>query len=176
MATWEGKIHLEQGDLTEAEVDAIVNAANNDLQLGGGVAGAIRRKGGPAIQQECDRIGKIPVGEAAITTGGKLKARYVIHAASMQLGGRTTAESLRFSTRGSLARADEKCLKTIAFPAVGTGIAGFPLRECAEIMLKEVVEHLKGKTSLESVRFVLYDTSAWETFQKVWEEMRKRRS
>jgi O-acetyl-ADP-ribose deacetylase (regulator of RNase III) len=172
MAAWEHKILLEQGDLTEAEVDAIVNAANNDLQLGGGVAGAIRRKGGPAIQQECDRIGRIPVGEAAITTAGALKARYVIHAASMQLGGRTTADSLRSSTRSSLARAVEKGLKTIAFPAVGTGIAGFPLRECAEIMLSEAVEHLKGKSSLETVRLVLFDRPALETFQQVWDEMR----
>jgi len=170
MSGWEDKVVLEQGDLTEAEVDAIVNAANNDLELGGGVAGAIRRKGGPAIQAECDGIGSIPIGEAALTTGGKLKARYVIHAASMQLGGRTTAESLRASTRNSLLRAAEKNLKTIAFPAVGTGIAGFPLRECAEIMLDEVVQHLKGKTSLQQVRFVLFDASALESFQQVWKE------
>lgn len=175
MAAWEDKIALEQGDLTEADVDAIVNAANNDLQLGGGVAGAIRRKGGIEIQTECDRIGTIPVGEAAITTGGKLKARYVIHAASMQLGGRTTAEALRASTRNSLARAAEKGIKTIAFPAVGTGIAGFPLRECAEIMVDEVMKHLQGKTSVEKVRFVLFDRAALETFQTVWQEIRKRR-
>src|SRR5215467_1011878 len=80
------RIEIRQGDLTEAATDAIVNAANNDLQLGGGVAGAIRRKGGPAIQQECDRIGSIPLGEAAITTGGNLPTPYVIHAASMRLG------------------------------------------------------------------------------------------
>ncbi|MCI0403778.1 MAG: macro domain-containing protein, partial [Acidobacteria bacterium] len=135
MAGIEDSIVIEQGDLTEADVDAIVNAANNDLQLGGGVAGAIGRKGGPAIQEECDRIGPIGIGEAAITTGGNLKARYVIHAASMELGGRTTAESLRASTRNSLARAAEKGVKTVAFPAVGTGIAGFPMRDCAEIML-----------------------------------------
>ncbi len=85
------RIEILQGDLTEMDVDAVVNAANNDLQLGGGVAGAIRRKGGPAIQEECDEIGTIPLGGAAITSGGKLKARYVIHAASMELGGRTSA-------------------------------------------------------------------------------------
>ena len=164
----EDNIVIQQGDLTEMEVDAIVNAANNDLQLGGGVAGAIRRKGGPAIQEECDRIGAIAIGQAAITTGGKLKARYVIHAASMQLGGRTTAESLRASTRNSLARAVEKGLKTVAFPAVGTGIAGFSLRQCAEIMLDEVVKHLKGKTTLQRVHFVLFDAPARETFEQVW--------
>ena len=173
MSGWDDKVVLEQGDLTEAAVDAIVNAANNDLELGGGVAGAIRRKGGPAIQEECDRIGSIPIGEAALTTGGKLKARYVIHAASMQLGGRTTAESLRASTRNSLSRAAEKNLKTIAFPAVGTGIAGFPMRECAEIMPEEVVQHLKGKTSLQQVRFVLFDAPALESFRQVWAEKRK---
>jgi O-acetyl-ADP-ribose deacetylase (regulator of RNase III) len=169
----EDRIVIEQGDLTEADVDAIVNAANNDLQLGGGVAGAIRRKGGPAIQEECDRIGPIAIGEAAITTGGKLKARYVIHAASMQLGGRTTAESLRASTRNALARAAEKGLKTIAFPAVGTGIAGFPLRECAEIMLDEAARHLKGKTSVEQIRFVLFDSAARNAFEQVWSELRR---
>src|ERR1700739_4622919 len=118
------KIVLLQGDLTEMDTDAIVNAANNDLQLGGGVAGAIRRGGGPQIQKECDEIGPVPVGGAAITSGGNLKARYVIHAASMQLGGRTTAQSLRSSTAHALRIASQKEVKTIAFPAIGTGIAG----------------------------------------------------
>jgi len=167
------KIHFSQGDLTETAVDAIVNAANNDLQLGGGVAGAIRRKGGPAIQQECDSIGTIPVGSAAITGGGSLKARYVVHAASMRLGGATTAKALRTSTAHSLRLAAEKGLKSIAFPAVGTGIAGFPMRECAEIMLEEVVRHFQGATSLEDVRFVLFDQAALEAFEKVWSEMKE---
>src|ERR1700693_6070299 len=92
------KIILMQGDLTEMDADAIVNAANNDMQLGGGVAGAIRRKGGDPIQKECDAIGSIPIGGAAITTGGKLRARHVIHAASMQLGGETTARAFGGST------------------------------------------------------------------------------
>ena len=168
------KIVIQQSDLTEMETDAIVNAANNDLQLGGGVAGAIRRKGGDAIQRECNEIGSIPVGGAAITTGGKLKARYVIHAASMQLGGQTTARALRSSAAHSLRIAAEKGLTTIAFPAVGTGIAGFPMKECAEIILREVVEHLKQPTSLEKVFFVLFDQAALETFQQVWGEMKAR--
>ena len=166
-------IVLEQGDLTEAGVDAIVNAANNDLQLGGGVAGAIRRKGGPAIQQECDRIGTVPIGEAALTGAGNLKAKYVVHAASMRLGGRTTADSLRASTRNSLLRAKEKGIATIAFPAVGTGIAGFPLRSCAEIMLGEAVSHLQGETSVRQIRFVLFDEAAIREFKEVWAEIRK---
>src|SRR3972149_759239 len=119
------QIEIIQGDITEADVEAVVNAANNDLQLGGGVAGAIRRKGGPLIQQQCDVVGRIPLGEAAITDGGNLKAKYVIHAASMQLGGRPTAENLEASTRNSPRRAEEKKVKSIAFPAIGTGIAGF---------------------------------------------------
>src|SRR5271156_654689 len=143
------KIVIQQGDLTVMDTDAIVNAANNDLQLGGGVAGAIRRKGGESIQSECDAIGSIPVGGAAITKGGKLRARFVIHAASMQLGGETTARALQSSTAHSLRIASERKLRSIAFPAVGTGIAGFPLSECARIMLHEVAEYLKIPTSLE---------------------------
>ena len=166
-----GRIVFSQGDLTDMEVDAIVNAANNDLQLGGGVAGAIRRKGGEEIQRECNEIGPVPVGGAAITTGGKLKARYVIHAASMQLGGRTSAGSLRGSIAHSLRIAAQRNVKTIAFPAVGTGIAGFPMRECAEILLREVVEHLKRPTSIEKVHFVLYDDAALHAFEQVWSEL-----
>ena len=168
------KIELLQGDLTEMVVDAIVNAANNDLQLGGGVAGAIRRKGGESIQRECNEIGTIPLGGAAITGGGNLKAKHVIHAASMKLGGMTTARNLRNSTAHSLRIAAQQDLKTIAFPAVGTGIAGFPMRECAEIMLDEVVRHLKGPTSLEKVYFVLFDPPSLREFQEVWAEMQER--
>jgi len=165
------RIEIRQGDLTEMDVDAIVNAANNDLQLGGGVAGAIRRKGGPQIQAECDEIGTIPVGGAAITSGGNLKARHVIHAASMQLGGQASAQSLRSSTAHSLRIAAQNGLKSIAFPAVGTGIAGFPLRECAEIMLRETVKHLERPTSLEKIYFVLFDKAALDTFNQVFGEM-----
>ena len=161
------RIRILQGDLTEQSLDAIVNAANNDLQLGGGVAGAIRRKGGMTIQDECDRIGRIPLGEAAITGAGQLKARYVIHAASMRLGEPTEEENLRLSTRNALLRAKEKGLRSIAFPAVGTGIAGFPMRRCAEVMLAEAADHLAGETTLEEVRFVLYDAHAYETFREV---------
>src|ERR1700723_2483717 len=144
-----GRIIVERGDITEMETDAIVNAANNDLLLGGGVAGAIRRKGGDEIQRECNDIGSIPIGYAAITTGGNLKAKHVIHAASMQLGRNTTAEALRHSTAHALRIAAEHGFKSIAFPAIGTGIAGFPMKECAEIMLQQVVEHLQNGTPLE---------------------------
>ena len=168
------RIILLQGDLTDMDADAIVNAANNDLQLGGGVAGTIRRKGGDAIQRECDAIGRVPIGGAAVTTGGNLRARYVIHAASMQLGGQTTARALRASTAHALQIAAEKGLRSIAFPAVGTGIAGFPVPECAQIMLHEVAAHLKKPTSLEKVFFVLFDARTLEAFEKVWTEMTAR--
>ena len=168
----EQKIVIRQGDLTEMETDAIVNAANNDLILGAGVAGAIRRKGGDEIQRECTAIGSIPVGYAAITTSGKLAAKYVIHEASMQLGGRTTAEALRRSTAHSLRIAAERGLKTIAFPAVGTGIAGFPMKDCADIMLHEAALHLENGTSLETIYFVLFDDSACEIFKKALKRLR----
>src|SRR5882762_1891228 len=127
------RILIQQGDLTETDVDAIVNAANNDLLLGAGVAGAIARKGGESIQQECNEIGSIPVGFAAITGAGNLKAKHVIHAASMGLGGeRTTAKSLQTSTAHSLRLASERGFKSIAFPAIGTGVSGFPMDQCAE--------------------------------------------
>jgi O-acetyl-ADP-ribose deacetylase (regulator of RNase III) len=168
------RIEILQGDLTEMDADAIVNAANNDLQLGGGVAGAVRRKGGPAIQEECDAIGTIPLGGAAITSGGTLKARYVIHAASMELGGRTSAASLRSSTAHALRIAAQTGLKSIAFPAVGTGIAQFPVRECADIMLRETAKHFEQPTSLEKVYFVLFDRGALATFVAALKELQKK--
>jgi O-acetyl-ADP-ribose deacetylase (regulator of RNase III) len=132
------------------------------------VAGAVRRKGGETIQRECSEIGSIPIGGAAITGGGNLKARFVIHAASMQLGGSATAQSIRSSTAHSLRIANEKKLVSVAFPAIGAGIAGFPLRECAEIMLRETVKHLSGPTSLKQVDFVLFDAAALKVFQVVF--------
>ena len=158
-------VEVRQGDLTTQDVDAIVNAANNELELGGGVAGAIARAGGPTIQAECRTIGSIEVGEAAITGGGRLRARHVIHAASMRLGGRTTAESLRRSTRRSLEIADQRGLHSIAFPAIGTGIAHFPMPECARIMIEEVVTLAPAATSLREVRFVLFGDDAESAFR-----------
>jgi O-acetyl-ADP-ribose deacetylase (regulator of RNase III) len=169
--SWREKVTIRQGDLTAAKVDAIVNAANNDLLLGGGVAGAIRSKGGPSIQEECSRIGTIPIGAAAITGGGKLPARHVIHAASMALGGLTSEDGLRESTRNSLARANENRLESIAFPAIGTGIAGFPMERCAELMLEEIQSHLDGETTLKSVAIVLFDARALAVFERVFAKM-----
>ncbi len=153
------ELELVEGDITLQRVDAIVNAANNDLQLGAGVAGAIARRGGPAIQAECDRISPIAIGEAALTGGGHLPAPYVIHAASMGFGHPTTAASLRASTRASLRLARERQLQSIAFPALGTGVSGFPLPECARIMLDEVRAHAQAGTSLRRIVFVLFGTA-----------------
>ncbi|HEY6395291.1 MAG TPA: macro domain-containing protein [Candidatus Binataceae bacterium] len=157
---------LRQGDLTEAGVDAIVNAANNDLVLGAGVAGAIRTKGGPSIQKECDAIGSIALGDAAITGAGNLNARFVIHAASMELGGTTTESNLQAATRNSLRIANDRRLRSIAFPAIGTGIAGFPIDRCAQVMLAEAREHLCGETSLERIEFVLFDKRSLDAFKR----------
>jgi O-acetyl-ADP-ribose deacetylase (regulator of RNase III) len=164
--SWKTKVLLQQGDITDADVGAVVNAANTRLQLGAGVAGAIRRKGGPTIQQECDAIGPISLGEAAITGGGLLKAPYVIHAASMHLGGLTSEGSLRDATINSLKRAVEKKLTSIAFPAIGTGVAGFPLNRCAQVMLEEVRRHLNGPTTVEKVFFILFDEPALHIFEQ----------
>ena len=166
------EIHIRQGDLTACEVDAIVNAANNDLVLGGGLAGAIRRKGGPTIQAECDAHGPVEVGGAAVTGAGDLPAKFVIHQASMHLGGRTTADALRRSTARVLELAEENGIRTLAFPATGTGIAGFDLRECARIMLEEVRNHLAAGTNLTDVHFVLFDEPSRATFQQALDTSR----
>jgi O-acetyl-ADP-ribose deacetylase (regulator of RNase III) len=163
---WRERVTLSQGDLTAARVDAIVNAANTELILGGGVAGAIRTRGGPSIQDECDRLGPIPLGEAAITGGGRLAARHVIHAASMRLGERTAEDNLRAATRNALKRADEHGLESIAFPAIGTGIAGFPLERCAVVMLAEIRDHLRAATSLRIVAIVLFDSPSLAIFAR----------
>jgi O-acetyl-ADP-ribose deacetylase (regulator of RNase III) len=153
------------GDLVEQDVDAIVNAANNELVLGGGVAGAIRTRGGPSIQHECDAHGRVKVGEAAITGGGELPARHVIHAASMQLGGHTTAESLRTSMDHAFRLAREHDVLTIAVPAVGTGIAGFPMDECARVMSECVDRALTGGWQPDEIRFVLFGEGARSAFE-----------
>jgi len=161
------KVVVLQGDITEMDTDAIVNAANKDLILGGGVAGAIRTKGGLAIQAECNRIGGAPVGGAVLTTGGKLKARYVIHAVGPRMGEDDEDRKLADATENSLAVAASKGLKSIAFPAVSTGIFGFPKDRCARIMLGRAVQTLRaGNTSLEKVVFCLWDEETLEIFHE----------
>ena len=159
-------IELVQGDITELETNAIVNAANSALQLGGGVAGAIARKGGAKIQEECDRIGGTFVGGAVITTGGNLKAKYVIHAVGPRYGEGNEDEKLKNATLNSLKLADEHKLKSIAFPAISAGIFGFPIDKCAKIMLSNTVSYLQGETGLERVVFCLFDAKAYRAFEK----------
>jgi len=160
-----GGIVLREGDITAQEVDAIVNAANSDLVLGAGVAGAIRSRGGPSIQAECDAHGPIEVGGAAITGAGDLAARFVIHAASMAPGGTASETSVRSALRASLRLAEEHGCETIAVPALGAGIAGFPMQRCAELLLEEARSHLAGGSSLGEIRFVLYGEPAYRVFE-----------
>jgi len=159
-------VELMQGDITEMDTDAIVNAANDALQMGGGVAGAIRRKGGPRIQEECNRIGGTFVGGAVITTAGKLKARHVIHAVGPRYGEGDEDRKLRNATLNSLKLADEHSLKSIAFPAVSAGIFGFPKDRCAQIMLSTTIDYLKGTTNLQRAVFCLYDSEMLRVFQR----------
>ena len=162
---------LFQGDITELDTDAIVNAANNHLWMGAGVAGAIKRKGGKEIEDEAVKGGPIPIGEAAITTAGKLKANYVIHAAGMGQDLKTDETKIRNSTLNSLLRANEKKLKSIAFPAIGTGVGGFSTDEAARIMIGAAIEHVGGETSLERIVFALFDKKAYDGFEKKLDEL-----
>ena len=164
-------IELVMGDITEMETDAIVNAANDQLILGGGVAGAIRRKGGPAIQEECDKIGGTFVGGAVITTAGNLKAKHVIHAVGPMMGEGDEDNKLKNATINSLKVADENKLKSIAFPAISTGIFGYPLDRCAAIMLQETINYLAGATALEKAVFCLFDQGAFDVFDETLKKL-----
>jgi O-acetyl-ADP-ribose deacetylase len=164
------KITIEKGDITDKPVDAIVNPANTDLLLDAGIAGAILRKGGARIQEECERIGSIPLGEAVVTTAGNLRAFYVVHASVVEPGGQATADSIRNATHNTLLRTEGKAFKSLAFPALGTGEAGFPMEKCAEVMVREVLEHLKTRSSLETIYFVLFDDAARAVFEATYKK------
>jgi O-acetyl-ADP-ribose deacetylase (regulator of RNase III) len=159
-------LELRDGDITEMQTDAIVNAANDRLVLGGGVAGAIGKKGGPQIQAECNKIGGTYVGGAVITTAGNLKAKHVIHTVGPRMGEGNENEKLKNATLNSLKLADQNNLKSISFPAISAGIFGFPIESCAEIMLKTTIEYLNGKTALEKVIFCLYGNDSYQVFEK----------
>src|SRR5213076_2669730 len=150
------EIEVRQADITKLDVDAIANAANTNLQHGGGVAGAIVRAGGRVIQEESDRKSPIGLGEAVETTAGKLPARWVIHAATMELGGPTSAEIIRTATASTLAKADELGARSLALVAFGTGVGGFPVEEAARIEVEEVRRHLAAGGSLERVVFAVF--------------------
>lgn len=160
------KIKLIQGDITELNMDVIVNAANAQLIMGGGVAGAIRRKGGPLIQEECNKIGGSFVGGAVITTGGNLRAKHVIHAIGPRMGEGDEDEKLKNATINSLKLMDEHELKNIAFPAISTGIFGYPIENCAKIMISTAKEYLSGETQIEEVVFCLYSKPDFKIFKK----------
>jgi len=164
-------IALVQGDITELDCDAIVNAANSQLILGAGVAGAIRRKGGPSIQEECLRIGYCEVGQAVITGAGNLKARYVIHAVGPQMGEGNERGKLASAVRASLDLAEEHGLARIAFPAISTGVFGFPLEACADVMLRVLIDYtFEDLRSLKQVIVCLYDAHAYRVFEAAFRE------
>ena len=165
-------IKIVQGDITTFATDAIVNAANNHLWMGGGVAGAIKQAGGKSIEEEAVRLGPIPIGEAVVTTAGNLKSKYVIHAAGMGQDLQTDDEKIAIATRNSLLRANQYHLVSIAFPAIGTGVGGYPIDKAAEIMLQEAIEHAKLGTSLREIYFVLYYNRAYNIFNHTSERIK----
>lgn len=158
-------IVVERGDLTEVEVDAIVNAANSQLWMGAGVAAAIKRKGGNVIEEDAVRQGPIEVGEAILSVAGNLPATHVIHAATMGPDLKTDPEKIAAATLSSLAIAEKRRLESMAFPALGTGVGGVAAAKCAEAMLGTLIAHLKpGTSSLQRVLFVLYEDQALKAF------------
>jgi O-acetyl-ADP-ribose deacetylase len=161
-------LEVIHGDITECSVDAVVNAANNYLWMGAGVAGAIKRKGGQVIEDEAVRQGPIPVGEAIVTSAGALKARYVIHAAAMGQDLVTNAEMIRQATINSLKRAMERRLESIALPALGTGVGGFPVHEAAQVMVEATCSALQNapQNSLKRVVFVLFTPETVQPFEE----------
>ena len=167
-------VELVQGDITELTVDAIVNAANSQLILGSGVAGAIRRKGGPAIQEECLRIGYCEVGSAVITGGGNLTARYVIHAVGPRMGEGSESGKLANAVRASLNLAEAQRLRNLALPAISTGIFGYPLEGCADVMLRVIIDYtFEDLQSLEHIIVCLYDDRAFNIFAAEFEKKLK---
>ena len=166
-------LSIVEGDITKENTDAIVNAANSGLRGGGGVDGAIHRAGGPAIMEECRKIGHCPTGQAVITTGGNLKARYVIHTVGpvWSGGGRNEAGLLQSAYLESLKLASKKGLKSVSFPAISTGAYGYPLNDAARIALKTATDYLKEHPEIETVRFVLFGKPMYDIFS---DELRKR--
>ena len=159
-------LELVEGDITDLDVEAIVNAANENLVLGGGVAGTIKRRGGPSVQEECRRIGSTGVGTAVITGAGKMKFRHVIHAVGPKMGEGDEDRKLSAAVRSSLALADRHGLKSVAIPAISTGNYGFPVERCARILLTEVHRYLQGGTKLQRVIVCLFDEATWKLFAR----------
>ena len=164
------EIEVQQADITKLEVDAIANAVNTALKHGGGVAGAIARAGGPIVQDESDELAPIGLGEAVVTTAGEMPSSWVIHAATMHLGGPTSAEIIRTATASTLAKADELGAKSLALVAFGTGVGGFPVEEAARIDVEEVRRHLAQGGGLERVVFAVFGTEARRAFEEALAE------
>ncbi len=165
------RIELRAGDITEVEADAVINAANTDLILAAGVSGAIGRKGGAVIQEECDRIGSVRLGDAVATTAGDLKAQYVIHAASMEIGHFAIDKNIARATRSALRQVEELGLRTAAFPAIGTGVAAFPADKCATLMLREAAKRLARSETIEKIVFVLLRGEVLEAFRQAFDKL-----
>jgi len=159
-------LSVVQGDVTKLEAEAIVNAANSRLIMGGGVAGAILRVGGKEIQEEAYRKAPVPIGEAVATTAGKLKAKYVIHAPTMELPAmQTNKQNVRLATRGALECAKQLGVSSIAFPGMGTGVGGLSFKEAAEVMVAEAKNHIESGTPLKKIVFVGFDSALTEAFK-----------
>jgi O-acetyl-ADP-ribose deacetylase len=159
------EIEVLETDITKLDVDAIANAANTELKHGGGVAGAISRAGGPAVQEESDRVAPIGLGEAVETTAGEMPSKWVIHAATMELGGPTSAEIIRDATASSLRKADELGATSLGLVAFGTGVGGFPAEDAARIEVEEVRRHLKEGSGIERVVFAVFGEEVREAFE-----------
>ena len=155
-----------QGDLTEVEGDAIVNPANNHLWMGGGVAGIIKSKGGEGIEQEAVKQGPVKVGSAVLTSGGTLRATYVIHAAAMGQDLKASEDSIRASTRNSLKLAEEKGIQTLALPAIATGAGGFSPHVSARVMLEETIEFLTKAQKVQQIQYVLLEQKVYDIFKE----------
>jgi O-acetyl-ADP-ribose deacetylase (regulator of RNase III) len=166
-------LELVEGDITKQETEAIVNAANSSLLGGGGVDGAIHRAGGPQILDECRKIGGCPTGEARVTTGGRLPARWVIHTVGpvYRDGKHGEADLLAGAYRNSLRLASERGIKTVAFPSISTGAYGYPLAEAARIALTTAHDYLKAHPEIELVRFVLFGQPAYQAHETVLGEL-----
>lgn len=169
------KLVLVQGDITEEKVDAIVNAANSRLQHGGGVAAAIARKGGRTIQEESNEIGFVKVGEAAVTSGGNLSARYVIHAVGPRWGEGDEDEKLKSAVLNSLQLGDKKKCASMSLPAISSGIFGFPKDKCAEILISNIIKYLKSNpnSTLEEIRICLYDQPTLDAFKQAYNNIKE---
>jgi O-acetyl-ADP-ribose deacetylase (regulator of RNase III) len=159
------KFEVREGDISQCEVDVIVNAANNHFWMGSGVAGALKRAGGTEIEEQAMAQGPVDVGEVVVTQAGKLKAKYVVHAAVMGQDLHTSESTIKQATENSLHQADALGCKSIAFPALGTGVGGFPLGECARIMIMTVKEYARHMTGIERLIFVLYGEQAYRVFR-----------